>query len=67
MSLLAPREWDDDGFDDEDLDCTWCGGDGLTECDDPLGCPGPHIGGWGGYCECRPCSGTGLRSKQTVW
>lgn len=50
-------------FDDE-MDCTWCCGEGLTECDDPIQCTRPHYEGW---CECSACYGTGLRSKQTVF
>lgn len=60
----------DDYGDPDELDCTWCGGEGVSTCDDPLGCPGPHIGGSpfvGGECPCRPCKGTGRRSEQTVF
>lgn len=55
-------EEDDEYYDDSDeLACTWCGGDGMQENDDPL---------WHGDvyeipCEC--CSGTGLRKHQTVF
>lgn len=51
----------DDYYDDE-LECTWCGGEGMQENDDPL---------WHGFdvdfipCEC--CNGTGLRKHQTVF
>lgn len=50
-----------DDFDDE-LDCTWCGGEGIQDNDDPL---------WHGFdkdwipCEC--CAGTGLRKHQTIF
>jgi hypothetical protein len=59
-----------DFLDPDDLDCTWCGGEGFSTCDDPLGCPGPHIGGpalAGGECACRPCNGTGRRSEQWLF
>jgi len=51
-----------DDYDDDELECTWCGGDGMQENDDPL---------WHGFdvaeipCEC--CSGTGLRKHQTIF
>jgi DnaJ-class molecular chaperone len=51
-------EYDDDG----DLGCTWCGGDGDMENDDPL---------WHGFDKshipCTACSGTGKRKYQTVF
>jgi hypothetical protein len=51
----------------DDLDCTWCAGEGVRDqCDDPLGCPGPHDR-FGGGCPCRSCSGTGRRDMQTVF
>jgi DnaJ-class molecular chaperone len=56
-----PEEVWDEFFDDE-LECTWCGGDGVQENDDPL---------WYGFdddwipCEC--CNGTGLRKHQTIF
>lgn len=65
--LTPPLEPDD--FDEEwagELDCTWCGGEGTQDCDDPLGCPGPHDK-WGNGCPCGACRGTGLRSQQTVF
>jgi DnaJ-class molecular chaperone len=51
-------EWD---YYDE-LDCTWCGGEGIQENDDPL---------WHGfdvdYIPCQCCNGTGLRRYQTIF
>ena len=53
---------EEDYWDDDELECTWCGGDGVQENDDPL---------WYGFdtdwipCEC--CGGTGLRSHQTIF
>jgi DnaJ-class molecular chaperone len=50
------------GFDDDQEPCSWCGGEGVQENDDPL---------WWGFdrdwipCEC--CGGTGLRSHQTIF
>lgn len=52
------------GFDDE-LDCTWCAGEGEAECLDPIGCTVPHA--WNEPCICTACRGTGLRSNQTVF
>jgi hypothetical protein len=58
------RDYDDDA---DDVDCSWCLGEGeQDQCDDPLGCPGPHDR-FGGGCPCRACDGTGLRSRQTVF
>ena len=58
--------WDEDDpeYDDYDQDddpCTWCGGEGVQENDDPL---------WYGDKDeipCRCCDGTGLRSHQTIF
>lgn len=53
-----------DDFDDDpdDLDCTFCGGDGIEENDDPL---------WYGFdrdwIPCRACDGTGSRKHQTIF
>ena len=49
--------------DDDDLEtfCTWCGGDGTQENDDPL---------WYGdvdYVPCECCNGTGLRKHQVIF
>lgn len=53
--------WDEFDYDDE-LGCTWCGGEGEEENDDPL---------WYGfdidYIPCRACAGTGKRSHQTIF
>jgi DnaJ-class molecular chaperone len=52
--------WDD--YYDDELDCTWCCGEGFMENDDPL---------WYGfdvdYVPCTACNGTGLRKHQTVF
>lgn len=51
-----------DDCDDDNAVCSWCGGDGEQENDDPL---------WHGFdvdfipCEC--CAGTGLSKFQTVF
>lgn len=48
--------------DGDELACTWCGGEGIQENDDPL---------WYGFdvdevpCECF--NGTGLRKHQTIF
>lgn len=48
--------------DDDELECTWCGGEGIQDNDDPL---------WYGFdrdwIPCQCCSGTGLRKHQTVF
>ena len=59
QSCDCDREYEDC---DDELACTWCGGDGVQENDDPL---------WHGFdtdwipCEC--CGGTGLRKHQTIF
>lgn len=59
MDCMEPDVYDD--YDDE-LDCTWCGGEGIQENDDPL---------WYGFdrdwIPCQCCDGTGLRSRQTIF
>lgn len=50
-----------DDYDEDELDCTWCGGTGMQENDDPL---------WYGdvfEVPCEACNGTGLRKHQTVF
>lgn len=62
-SVCGMEACDCDFYDDDDeLECTWCGGEGIQDNDDPL---------WHGFdrdwipCEC--CNGTGLRKYQTVF
>ena len=55
---------DDDEWDPDEDDCTWCGGDGYTECDDPIQCCARHVNG---LCPCIPCNGSGQRSQQWIW
>ena len=45
-------------------DCSWCGGDGLEECDDPIQCMRPHIGN---EHPCVACGGSGDAKDQTLW
>lgn len=52
---------DDDGT--EHVECSICGGDGVTECNDPIQCT--HPGCDGEFCYCSACSGRGY--DQTVW
>lgn len=59
---MSDRYYDD--WEWEDGDCSWCGGDGMTECDDPIQCMNVHSGG---YCECSACNGSGLASEQWIW
>lgn len=56
MSDLA-----DDFYDDNT--CTWCGGDGWVECDDPIQCCDPDCDGQ--TCRCKACDGRGF--DQVVW
>lgn len=49
--------------DDEYEPCTWCGGDGFAECDDPIQCTTPGCDE--AYCQCRGCNGRGY--DQVVW
>lgn len=53
---------DDDDDPDADWACTFCGGDGFEENDDPL---------WYGFdvaeIPCRACDGTGERKQQTIF
>lgn len=55
-------DWEDDYYEDDDAPCSWCGGDGFQDNDDPL---------WYGfdvdYIPCQCCDGTGLRSHQTIF
>lgn len=64
MADLPAALQDLDEYDDE-VDCTWCAGEGTAECLDPLGCTMPHP--FGGECICTACRGTGQRSEQTVF
>jgi DnaJ-class molecular chaperone len=48
---------------DKEWACTWCGGDGVQDNDDPL---------WYGFdtawwIPCEYCGGTGLRKHQTIF
>lgn len=52
-----------DSHDNECNECTWCGGEGLSECDDPIQCCTP--GCTGDYCECKACDGRGY--DQEIW
>ncbi len=54
-------EYDYDDEDPDDLPCTWCGGEGIQENDDP---------GWYGAAyevPCACCGGTGKRKHQTIF
>jgi hypothetical protein len=48
---------------DDEWACTFCGGEGDGEVDDPLWDECDEFG-WG---ECSACGGTGLRKHQTVF
>ena len=53
--------FDDDLTEGDDLDCTWCGGTGKQDNDDPLW--------YGDVAEvpCTACRGTGQRKNQTIF
>lgn len=50
---------EDDGL----IDCSWCGGVGSDECDDPIQCLNPECDGR--WCRCSACNGRG--HSQVVW
>lgn len=52
-------------YDDDDPDCTLCGGDGYQECHDPIQCCARHTPD--GLCRCAACGGSGLAKDQTIW
>ena len=49
--------------DDQHPECSWCGGDGWGECDDPIQCLDPRCNGE--LCPCSACYGRGY--DQEVW
>ena len=68
MAIRGPSEDEataplsDDGW-DGDTSCTWCGGDGFAECDDPIQCCDPACDGQIG--PCKACNGQGY--DQWIW
>lgn len=54
---------DDDDYDDVDLACTHCGGEGWREVDDLMWDDCDEFG----YGPCTSCNGTGDRRKQWVF
>lgn len=59
---------DDDGFDDDPDDeswCFWCSGTGWDECDDPIQCCAEHSEE--GLCRCASCGGSGFAKDMTIW
>lgn len=50
-------------YGDDRPECTWCGGEGITECDDPIQCMDPDCNGE--WCHCTACDGRG--HSQVVW
>lgn len=52
-----------DDWDDEYVPCSWCGGEGFSDCDDPIQCLDPACNGE--LCTCRGCNGLG--HSQVVW
>lgn len=65
--MTAMADIDDDPYDGtgDDPDCSWCGGDSWTECDDPIQCCDPRCNG--GTHPCPACGGTGLAKNQVLW
>lgn len=57
-ALREPFEPDPRG-----IPCTWCGGEGIDECDDPIQCLEPDCDG--DMCRCTACDGRGV--DQVVW
>lgn len=49
--------------DDERISCTWCGGEGVAECDDPIQCCDSDCDGEIG--PCKSCDGRGY--DQWIW
>lgn len=57
--------WDDD---DQDGDCTICGGEGESECMDWIQCMGQHFESGGSFfCACIACGGSGAAGDQRIW
>lgn len=56
-----------DQYDDGQYDgyCTFCGGEGWDECDDPYQCTSEHLSS--GLCPCKACGGSGNATDQTIW
>jgi hypothetical protein len=52
---------DVDDDDDDLVECTFCGGDGVTVCDDPIQCLDPACTGTS--CTCRACDGRGYDQR----
>jgi hypothetical protein len=67
QSIAELRERTHDPLDvDEDdrlEECTFCRGDGVTDCDDPIQCLDPACTGTS--CTCRACDGRGY--DQRIW
>lgn len=61
----AEAELDDYEAWDDEPDCSFCGGDAVQECDDPIQCCDPGCDGEIG--PCQACNGTGLAKHQVVW
>lgn len=53
----------DEGYDEDNLACTRCGGEGFSEVDDPMWDECDEFG-WG---PCNACRGTGERKHQWVF
>jgi hypothetical protein len=58
-------EYPQSEYDPELDDCTWCGGDGDEDCNDPLQCTKAHDEF--GMCSCPACGGSGRAKDQTLW
>lgn len=60
FQCVCDQEFDDP---DEEWACTFCGGDGVGEVDDPMWDDCDEYG----FGDCSACGGTGLRKHQTVF
>lgn len=55
------EDLDDDPENDDEWFCTYCGGDGVMDNDDPV------FYGHDDPLPCSACDGTGLRERQTIF
>jgi DnaJ-class molecular chaperone len=62
MASEVRDERAEDDFDDHDYygDCSWCGGEGIAESDDPM---------WDDddWVRCPSCGGSGRAEDMTIW
>lgn len=61
--MAEPHDFDDEYEYETEWECTWCGGEGYAEVNDPINDDCDEFG----YGPCGPCGGTGLRKHQTIF